>query len=97
MSDLHRNEATKRFTSLWSGDSNEWNHDQHMVAAGVHELLLKTTTITESDLRARIYELLTARPKAYSENASGKTPSSSRSVLNLVSDVAVKKPITDNP
>lgn len=54
-----------------------------MVAAEVYELLLKTTTITESDLRTRIHELLTARPKAYSIDGSGKTPSGSRSAFNL--------------
>lgn len=83
MSDSRRNEATKRFASLWGGDSNEWSHDQHMVAAEVYELLLKTTTITESDLRTRIHKLLNARPKAYSIDESGKTPSGIRSAFNL--------------
>jgi hypothetical protein len=79
MSNSRSDEVKKHFVQLWRGDSNQWNHDQRMVAAGVYELFLETTTITDSDLRMRIDKLITARPEAYSVEVNGKTPTGSRS------------------
>ena len=78
MSDVRKNEAAKRFEQLWGGDSHAWSHDQRMLAEGVHVLLQKTTTITESNLRSRIDTLINQNPEAC---AAERTSGSSRSAL----------------
>jgi hypothetical protein len=76
MSDSRRDEATKCFAQLWGGDSNTWNHDQRMVAAGVYKLFLETTTITESDLMNRIDTLVNQNPETCAAERTSSNPGS---------------------
>lgn len=70
------------FASLWGYDSQEWNQDQRTMGAGIYELFLETTTITERDLVQRINSLADRNPKACGADGNDLAPSTSRSVLS---------------
>jgi len=82
MSDAPGSQVTDAFATLFGSDSQRWNHDQHNIAATVYELLLKSTTITESDLMEHINQLVIDNPEAYRTDGCGKTLSGSRYVPN---------------
>lgn len=97
MSDISKDKVTEVLKALWSNDTQEWNHDQHAVMAGVNNLFLETTTNTKNDLIEQITQLLNMNPEAYSADGSEETASDVRSVLDRAAQQHREKVTADIP
>jgi hypothetical protein len=90
MSDTSKKEVANLFAALWGKDTQRWNHDQHMVAAGIDRLFLERTSVTESVLLEQISQLLINNPKACSADGSEDTSRNSRFAFISISSVALR-------